>query len=85
MRRTGYISVAGQRREYLPTLTSFERGGDLMLIEAKSCSEAASMRTTVVLQGDEYVTQVFITHNERRNMLLPLQRTRRDESLGRVP
>lgn len=56
-----------------------------MLIEAKSCSEAASMRTTVVLQGDEYVTQVFITHNERRNMLLPLQRTRRDESLGRVP
>jgi len=49
--------MAGQRREYLSTLTSFERGGDLMLIEAKSCSEAASMRTTVVLQGDEYVVR----------------------------
>jgi hypothetical protein len=72
MRRTGYISVAGQRREYLPTLASFERGGDLMPIEAKSCSEAASMRTTVVLQGDESVTKVFITHNARRNYIATL-------------
>jgi hypothetical protein len=46
-----------------------------MLIEAKSCSDAASMRTTVVLQSDEYVAKVFITYNERRNILIPWRTT----------
>jgi alkylation response protein AidB-like acyl-CoA dehydrogenase len=47
----------------------------LMLIEAKSCSDAASMRTTVVLQGDEDVAKEFITHDERKNTFIPLIRT----------
>jgi hypothetical protein len=63
--------VAEQQREYLSLLAGFERGGDLMLIEAKSCVEAASMRTTVVLQGGGYVAKVFITHDEHNHTFIP--------------
>jgi alkylation response protein AidB-like acyl-CoA dehydrogenase len=49
-----------------------------MLTEAHSGSDAASMRTTAVLQGNQYVVNdpnIFIANAERGHTLMRLART----------
>lgn len=75
---TQWYGTEEQKREYLPTFASSERRGGLMLTEANSGSDAASMRTTAVLQGDEYVvngSKMFITNAERGNTFMLLAKT----------
>jgi len=54
-----------QKREFLPRLTSGQQLGAWGLTEASSGSDAASMRTVAVREGDDWVlngSKQFITH-----------------------
>ncbi len=75
---TYWYGTEAQKRNYLPAFASGERRGGLMLTEANSGSDAASMRTTAVLQGDHYVvngSKMFITNAERGNTFMLLAKT----------
>ena len=75
---TSWYGTEAQKQAYLPTFSRGERRGGLMLTEANSGSDAAAMRTTAVLQGDEYVvngSKMFITNAERGNTFLLLAKT----------
>ncbi len=75
---TLWYGTEGQKQEYLPAFARGERRGGLMLTEANSGSDAAAMRTTAVLQGDEYVingSKMFITNAERGNTFMLLAKT----------
>ncbi len=65
---TNHIYMFGteeQQRKYLPDLTTGRRLGAWALTEPSSGSDAASMKTTAVRDGDYYVlngTKAFCTH-----------------------
>ena len=75
---TYWYGTEAQKQEYLPAFARAERRGGLMLTEANSGSDAASMQTKAVLQGDDYVvngSKMFITNAERGNTFLLLAKT----------
>lgn len=75
---TCWYGTEEQKRTYLPAFASGERRGGLMLTEANAGSDAASMQTTAIRQGDTYVVngaKMFITNAERGNTFLLLAKT----------
>lgn len=75
---TCWYGTEDQKRTYVPAFARAERRGGLMLTEANAGSDAAAMRTTAVLHGDEYVingSKMFITNAERGNTFMLLAKT----------
>ncbi len=71
-----------QKQQYLPRLASGEIISSFCLTEPEAGSDAASLRTTAVLEGDEYVlngTKRFITNALRAGMLTVMARTDPDK------
>lgn len=67
-----------QRQAWLPRLASGEITGCFALTEPEAGSDAASLRTTAVRQGDEYVldgTKCFITNAPIAGLFTVLART----------
>ncbi|MSQ01290.1 MAG: acyl-CoA dehydrogenase [Myxococcales bacterium] len=67
-----------QRRRHLPQLASGEQLGAFALSEPGSGSDAASLRTTAVRDGDHYVlngTKFWITHGGYADVYVVMART----------
>lgn len=67
-----------QKQEYLPRLATGEISSSFCLTEPDSGSDAASLRTTALRDGDDYVlngTKRFITNALRAGMLTVMART----------
>ena len=70
-----------QKRQWMPLLARGEKRGGLALTEANAGSDVASMQTTAVLDGEEYVingSKLFITNGRYGNIYLLLAKTDRD-------
>ena len=70
-----------QKRHWIPLLAKGERRGGLALTEANAGSDVASMQTTAVKDGEEYVingSKLFITNGRYGNIFLLLAKTDRD-------
>lgn len=62
-----------QRRRYLPRLCRGEILGAFSLTEPTSGSDAASLRTTAIRRGDQYVlngTKLFVTNGSRADAIV---------------
>ncbi len=87
---TGHITLFGneeQKRRWLPKLASAEWLGAWGLTEANTGSDALRMRTTAVLDGDEYVingTKNWITHGKSGDVLVLMARTGEEGKSGGV-
>lgn len=87
---TGHITLSGneeQKRRWLPKLASAEWLGAWGLTEANTGSDALRMRTTAVLDGDEYVingTKNWITHGKSSDVLVLMARTGEEGKSGGV-
>lgn len=87
---TGHITLFGneeQKRRWLPKLASAEWLGAWGLTEANTGSDALRMRTTAVLDGDEYVingTKNWITHGKSSDVLVLMARTGEEGKSGGV-
>ncbi|HJN75264.1 MAG TPA: acyl-CoA dehydrogenase family protein [Myxococcota bacterium] len=69
---------AAQRDEWLPGLAAGEKLGAFALSEPESGSDAASLRTTAVLDGEDYVlngTKFWITHGGYADIYIVMART----------
>ncbi len=67
-----------QKKKYIPKLASGEWIGAFALSEPSSGSDAASLRTTAVKQGDHYVlngTKLWITQADTANVMILMART----------
>src|SRR5262249_5591100 len=65
-------------QRYLPALAKGERRAGLGLTEADAGSDAASMRTTAIRDGDEYLlngAKMFVTNGERGDVFAILAKT----------
>ena len=75
------IIMAGteaQKKNYLPRIASGELVASFALTEPEAGSDAASLRTTAVRDGDHYVlngTKTFITSGARADLITTLART----------
>ncbi|TYO97816.1 acyl-CoA dehydrogenase [Desulfallas thermosapovorans] len=72
-----------QKQKYLVPLASGEKIGALGLTEPSAGSDAGSVKTTAVLDGDEYVlngTKIFITNGEKADIYVVIAST--DKSKG---
>jgi acyl-CoA dehydrogenase len=75
-----------QRRHYLPRLASGELVGSFALTEPDAGSDAAALKTSAVLEGDEYVlngTKRYITNAPEAHLFTVLARTDQAEKGGR--
>lgn len=78
---SGHIMQFGteeQKQRWLPKLASAEWIGAWGLTEANTGSDALRMRTTAVLDGDEYIingTKNWITHGKSGDLLVLMART----------
>ncbi len=80
-------SSDGQRKKYLPKLCSGEWIGAFALTEPGSGSDAASLQTTAVLKGNEYIlngTKIFITNGSVADVIFLLARVRRGSGKTRL-
>ncbi|MBO6827120.1 MAG: acyl-CoA dehydrogenase family protein [Sneathiella sp.] len=71
-----------QKTEYLPRLASGEISSSFCLTEPGAGSDAASLRTTAIKDGNEYVlngTKRYITNALRAGMLTVMARTNPDK------
>jgi len=71
-----------QKQEYLPRLASGEIISSFCLTEPEAGSDAASLRTVAIKDGDDYVlngTKRFITNALRAGMLTVMARTNPDK------
>jgi len=81
-----HISMFGneqQKKRYVPDLATGKKIGSWCLTEPGSGSDASSMKTTAVLEGDAYTlngTKVFITNGSRASTYVVLAKT--DPSKG---
>ena len=81
----GHIYEKGseeQRRKYLPRLTSGKAFAAWALTEPNAGSDAASIQTTAVLDGDEWVlngTKQFITSGDIAEVVTVMAKTDRDK------
>ena len=67
-----------QKKEWLPKLASGETVASFALTEPEAGSDAASLRTSAIREGDDYVvngTKRFITNANRAGMFTLLART----------
>lgn len=67
-----------QRQKYLPRLASGEIIGSFALTEPESGSDAASLRTTAIKDGDDYIlngTKRFITNAPQADIFTVMART----------
>jgi alkylation response protein AidB-like acyl-CoA dehydrogenase len=67
-----------QKSRYIPRLASGEWIGSFVLSEAGSGSDAASLRTQAVLEGDHYVlngTKLWITQADSADVFIVMART----------
>lgn len=74
-----------QQERHLPGLASGETIGSFCLTEPDAGSDAASLRTYAVREGDEYVingTKRFITNSPQAGLYTVVARTDRDRSSG---
>lgn len=72
-----------QKQKFLVPLASGEKIGALGLTEPSAGSDAGSVKTTAVLDGDEYVlngTKIFITNGEKADIYVVIAST--DKSKG---
>jgi len=72
------FGTEAQKQSYLPKLASGEWMGAYCLTEPGSGSDAAAMRTTAKLEGDEWVlngTKIFVTNALHANLLVVYART----------
>ena len=72
------FGTEAQKQSYLPRLASGEWMGAYCLTEPGSGSDAAAMRTTAKLEGDEWVlngTKIFVTNALHANLLVVYART----------
>lgn len=72
-----------QKQKYLVPLASGEKIGALGLTEPAAGSDAGSVKTTAVLDGDEYVlngSKIFITNGEKADIYVVIAST--DKSKG---
>ena len=70
-----------QKREWLPSLAQGERRGALAMTEANAGSDVASLETTAVRDGDEYVVngaKLFITNGRYSDVVLLMAKTHPD-------
>src|SRR5215467_3254191 len=79
---TGIVldGTPAQKQKYLPRLASGEVIGSFCLTEPEAGSDAASLRTTAVRDGDHYVlngTKRFITNANRAGMFTLMARSDR--------
>lgn len=75
-----------QKREYLPKLASGEFTGCFALTEKEAGSDAASLKTTAVKDGDSYIlngTKRFITNAPIADLFTVLARTNPDDPTHR--
>jgi alkylation response protein AidB-like acyl-CoA dehydrogenase len=81
-----HISMFGneqQKKRYVPDLATGKKIGSWCLTEPGSGSDASSMKTTAVLEGDAYTlngTKTFITNGSRASTYVVLAKT--DPSKG---
>jgi len=71
-----------QKQQYLPRLATGEISSSFCLTEPDAGSDAASLRTTAIRDGDEYVlngTKRYITNALRAGMLTVMARTDPDK------
>jgi alkylation response protein AidB-like acyl-CoA dehydrogenase len=77
----GHLCLAGneeQKRKYLPALASGKMLGSWALTEPDSGSDAAALKTTAVLDGDEWVingSKLFITNGDVAGVFVIMART----------
>jgi acyl-CoA dehydrogenase len=72
------FGTAEQKEEWLPKLASGETIASFALTEPEAGSDAASLRTSAIREGDDYVvngTKRFITNANRAGMFTLLART----------
>ncbi len=72
------FGTEAQKQAYLPKLAAGEWMGAYCLTEPNSGSDAAAMRTTAKLDGDEWVlngTKIFVTNALHANLLVVYART----------
>ena len=70
-----------QKREWLPSLAQGERRGALAMTEANAGSDVASLETTAVRDGGEYVVngaKLFITNGRYSDVVLLMAKTNPD-------
>ncbi|MDE1182560.1 acyl-CoA dehydrogenase family protein [Paraburkholderia sp.] len=82
---TGLVvdGTAAQKEKYLPRLASGELIGSFCLTEPEAGSDAASLKTRAVRDGDHYVlngTKRFITNAPEAGLFTVMARTGRDAS-----
>lgn len=72
------FGTEGQKKKYIPPLARGEHIGAFSLSEASSGSDAASLRTTAVKKGSEYVvngTKLWTTQADVANTIILMART----------
>ena len=69
-----------QRKRYLPKLCSGEWLGAFGLTEPNAGTDASAQQTTAVLDGDHYVSKIFITNASKAHVFIVMAMT--DRSLG---
>lgn len=85
---TGHIMLFGneeQRRKYLPKLASGEFIGAWGLTEPNTGSDAGNMKTTAILEGNEWIlngTKNWITHGISGNVAVVIARTGEPRTSG---
>jgi acyl-CoA dehydrogenase len=78
-----YFGTEEQKQKYVPKLASGEYLGAFCLTEPGSGSDAASLKTRAVKQGDHYIlngSKVFITNGGEADTYIVFARTNPDET-----
>ncbi|WP_027363723.1 acyl-CoA dehydrogenase [Desulfotruncus alcoholivorax] len=73
-----YFGTEEQKHKYLDPLANGEKIGALGLTEPSAGSDAGSVKTTAVLDGDEYVlngSKIFITNGEKADIYVVIAST----------
>ncbi|MBS4175391.1 acyl-CoA dehydrogenase [Bacillus sp. FJAT-49736] len=77
-----YFGTEEQKQKYIPKLASGEYLGAFCLTEASAGSDARSLRTKAVKQGDQYIlngSKMFITNGGEADIYIVFARTDEDE------
>lgn len=81
-----YFGTEEQKKKYLPKLASGEYLGAFALTEPSAGSDAGSLKTRAVKEGDHYVlngSKVFITNGGQADTFIVFARTNPEETNGK--
>lgn len=81
-----YFGTEAQKQKYIPKLASGEYLGAFCLTEPSAGSDAGSLKTRAVKQGDHYVlngSKVFVTNGGEADVYIVFARTNPNESGSR--